>query len=60
MELRQNPFFDHGRWYWRTENQNINGPYTTQVEALRALLRHCDTRSRWLKLKEAFREFVQS
>ena len=58
MELRANPFRDRGKWWWRDENQVAHGPYPDQTDALYGLLRHYDQRNRWVKLKEALREFV--
>lgn len=58
MDTRLNPFQDRGQWYWRDQNQIAYGPFDTQVAALRGLLGHCDKRSRWVILKELFREFV--
>lgn len=57
---RINPFMDHGQWFWRTETQQINGPYLTQVDALAALLRHCNPRGRWQRLGDALKEFIHS
>ena len=56
---RENPFKDRGRWYWRNEAQHINGPYNSQMEALRALLRHVDHRTRWQCLWDAIVEFYR-
>lgn len=58
MDIRQNPFLDRGQWYWRSEEQNVNGPYQSQMEALRALIRYCDKLTRWQRLCVALREFV--
>jgi hypothetical protein len=60
MELRANPFLDRGQWYWRNEDQRINGPYRTQHEALLSLLRWLDKRTRWQKLWEAILEFIHA
>lgn len=51
-ELRLNPFCDRGKWYWRDEAEVSSGPYGSQMDALRALLRHCDKRGRWAKFKD--------
>lgn len=40
MELRENPFMHAGFWYWRDERDEAHGPYTSQQEALFAVLRH--------------------
>lgn len=58
--VRENPFKDRGRWYWRSEEQHVNGPYVSQMEALYALLRHCDKRTRWQRLWAAWLEFIHS
>lgn len=59
-EIRVNPFMDRGQWFWRTETQHVNGPYETQVEALGALLRHVDPKTRWQRLWSAWLEFIHS
>lgn len=58
MDMRQNPFMDRGRWYWRDDNQVSHGPFPDQITALRGLIRHCDKRSRWVVFKELCREFI--
>lgn len=57
-QLRANPFRDRGEWFWRDDNQVAHGPFPSQIAALRGLLRHMDDRGRWVKLKEAFQEFM--
>lgn len=59
-DIRVNPFMDRGQWFWRNAEQRVNGPYRTQVEALGALLRHCDPRNKWQRLWAAVMEFIRS
>lgn len=59
-ELRLNPFMDRGQWYWRDEKQVAVGPYPDQMGALRDLMRHCDKRSRWERLKSLMWEFIRA
>lgn len=60
MDMRQNPFCDRGKWFWRDDNQVAHGPFPTQVAALRGLLRHCDKRGKWVVFKELVQEFVHA
>lgn len=41
-EIRANPFHTIRGWYWDDENDGSHGPYDTQRNALRALLKHLD------------------
>lgn len=56
--VKQNPFMYCGKWFWRDNNDVARGPYNDQMDALRDLLRHVDKRSRWVVMKELWREFV--
>ncbi len=38
--LKANPFQHASLWYWTDEKTYAHGPYNTQREALRALMRH--------------------
>lgn len=57
---RTNPFCSLGRWYWRDIEQHAHGPYCSQTDALRDLLRHCDMRSRWERVKELIGELIHA
>lgn len=59
-EIRANPFTDRGQWYWRNEAQVANGPYASQMDALRGLLAYCDKRTRWEKIKALLWEIWRS
>jgi len=58
-ELRQNPFRDHGEWYWWDDQERWHGPYPDQISALRGL---CDflAPTRWQKFVRLVKEFIHS
>lgn len=38
--LKANPFMHAGFWYWTDERACTHGPYKTQLEALRGLIKY--------------------
>lgn len=43
MKLQQaNPFQHSGFWYWTDESAVSHGPYHSQMDALRSLMKHID------------------
>lgn len=59
-EIRQNPFLDRGRWYWRDEHQVAHGPFVHQMEALREMIMYMDPRSRWERFKALVKELIHA
>lgn len=56
MELRENPYLDRGKYFYRDLNQISHGPFKTYGAALRALLYEIDRRSKWVVLKNLWQE----
>jgi hypothetical protein len=40
--MRPNPYQHASFWYWDDEDDNAHGPYHTQRDALRGLMKHID------------------
>lgn len=56
---KANPFEHAGFWYWKDERDDPHGPYSTQMDALRGLMKHIDPpwfTNLWTALKEFFRD----
>jgi hypothetical protein len=56
---KANPFQHAGFWYWTDEECVSHGPYKTQMDALRGLLKHIDpswTAQLWALIKDLFRD----
>lgn len=59
MDVRQNPFKDRGKWYWRDEKDVSHGPYLDQPTAIKDLLKHCGPyESKWQKVRALIKELV--
>lgn len=57
--MRENPFRFCGAWHWSDEKDLVRGPYETQHEALRALLKHVSP-TRWERVWRKMTELVRA